>query len=95
MAEGLGISEPLCSPTYLYVIEYEGRLPLYHIDLYRVEEEEFFEELGLRELLYGTGISVVEWWSKFPVFFPEQAIRVSFTILPKGDRSIAVEGWRP
>lgn len=95
MAEGLGISEPLRSPTYLYVIEYEGRLPLYHIDLYRVEEEEFLEELGLRDLLYGNGVSVVEWWSKFPGFFPEQAIRVSFTILPEGDRSITVEGWHP
>ncbi len=77
------------------MIEYEGRIPLYHIDLYRVEEEEFLEELGLRELLYGSGVSVVEWWTKFSAFFPEQAIRVSFRILPGGDRSITVEGWHP
>lgn len=95
VAEGLGITEPIRSPTYLYLIEYVGKLPLYHIDLYRVEEEEFLDELGLRELLYGNGVSIVEWWTKFPEFFPKQSIRVSFIILPHGDRSIAVEGWNP
>lgn len=93
VAEGLGIIEPIRSPTYLYVLEYEGKLPLHHIDLYRVEEEEFLEELGLRDLLFGKGVSVVEWWSKFPAFFPAQAIRVTFSILPEGGRSITVEGW--
>ncbi|MCX7788609.1 MAG: tRNA (adenosine(37)-N6)-threonylcarbamoyltransferase complex ATPase subunit type 1 TsaE [Spirochaetes bacterium] len=95
VAEGLGIVEPLLSPTYLYVVPYEGKLPLYHIDLYRVEDEEFLEELGLRELLHGNGVSIVEWWSKFPAFFPEHGIRVTLTILPEGNRSITIKGWYP
>ncbi|GAB4375380.1 MAG: hypothetical protein Kow009_10690 [Spirochaetales bacterium] len=88
----MGILEPVRSPSYLYILEYDGNIPLYHIDLYRVEEEEFLEELGLRELLYGNGVSIVEWWTRFPQFFPDEAIRVAFSILPKGDRSITIEG---
>ncbi len=74
------------------MVEYEGKIPLYHIDLYRVEEEDFLDELGLRELLYGNGVSIVEWWTKFPEFFPEKAIRVTLAILAEGNRSIKIEG---
>jgi tRNA threonylcarbamoyladenosine biosynthesis protein TsaE len=62
IASGLGISEPVNSPTFTILQVYEtGRLPLYHFDVYRIEEPEEMEEVGLQEYLYGDGVAVLEW----------------------------------
>lgn len=62
IARGLGINTPVTSPTFLLLQEYqEGRMPLYHFDLYRLGEEADLFELGFEEYLYGDGVSIVEW----------------------------------
>ena len=61
IARGLGIEEYAASPSFVVVREYRGRLPLYHIDLYRIDRLEEVMELGLDDYLYGHGVSVVEW----------------------------------
>ncbi len=62
VAEGLGITEPITSPTFPILTPYEGgRLPLYHFDLYRLDEYEEFFSLGGEEYLYGDGVTMVEW----------------------------------
>ncbi|HOV39561.1 MAG TPA: tRNA (adenosine(37)-N6)-threonylcarbamoyltransferase complex ATPase subunit type 1 TsaE [Spirochaetales bacterium] len=93
IAEGLGIEEALRSPTYTYIIEYEGKVPLYHIDLYRVDEYDFIEELGLRDLLNGEGICLVEWGEKFRDFFPPYSIQITLSILSGGEREISIQRW--
>ncbi len=67
IARGLGIpeSEPIVSPTYTLMNLYEGRLPLYHFDLYRLSDPGELEELGMEEYLPGEGVAVVEWADRF------------------------------
>src|SRR6266704_3230966 len=68
MAEGLevGTGAWIRSPTFTLINEYHGRLPVYHIDLYRVGSREELEGLNLREYLYSDGVSVVEWFEHLP-----------------------------
>ena len=61
-AEGLGIEEPVSSPTFTILQIYEeGRLPLYHFDVYRIEEPEEMEEVGFDDYVYGDGVCLIEW----------------------------------
>ena len=64
IAHGLGIKQYAFSPSFVLIREYYGRLPLYHIDLYRLNNVEEIDELGLEEYLYGNGICVIEWAKK-------------------------------
>lgn len=61
LAKGLGIDEPITSPTFTIVNEYEGRLPLYHFDVYRIADSGEMYEVGFDEYVYGEGVSVIEW----------------------------------
>lgn len=69
---GLGIQEPINSPTFTIVQVYEeGRLPFYHFDVYRIEEEELFE-IGFEEMIDGEGVSLIEWADRIRDSLPEQ-----------------------
>ena len=62
LAKGLGIEEPINSPTFTIIQEYhEGRIPLYHFDVYRIGDVSEMDELGYEEYFYGEGVCVVEW----------------------------------
>jgi len=77
IAEALGISRAVKSPTYTLIKEYtDGKFPLYHMDLYRLEDSED-EDLGLDDYFYGEGITVVEWGSFMKEDLPEEFIAVS------------------
>lgn len=76
VAKGLGIGEPVCSPTFTILQEYEGRLPLYHFDVYRIEEPEEMEEIGYEDYFYGNGVCMIEWAELIKELLPEHAITV-------------------
>lgn len=81
IAEGLGVKEPVQSPTFTIIREYRsGRLPLYHFDVYRIDDLEEMYELGYEEYFYGDGLCVVEWADKIEELLPEDAkiIRLSY-----------------
>lgn len=62
VAEGLGITEPICSPTFTIVQVYEdGRMPFYHFDVYRIADVEEMDEIGYEDYFYGNGLVMVEW----------------------------------
>ena len=76
-AEGLGIEEPVSSPTFTILQIYEeGRLPLYHFDVYRIEEPEEMEEVGFDDYIYGEGVCLIEWANRIEEILPEETIYV-------------------
>ncbi len=72
-ALGLEIDEHITSPTFTIVHEYEGRLPLYHFDVYRISDEYEMEEIGYEEYFYGDGVCLIEWANIIPEIIPEYA----------------------
>ena len=93
IARGLGIEEELTSPSYAIISEYEclvgsEKLPVYHIDAYRLEGGDDFSAIGGEEIVFGNGISVIEWSERIPDFIPSGAYRVDFEILGENKRSV-------
>lgn len=72
LAQGLGVKGAVTSPSFTLIQEYQGCYPLYHIDLYRLEDPEEIWDLGLEEYLFGAGITVVEWGERLAPFVPER-----------------------
>lgn len=89
LAKGLGVEEYVDSPTFSILKIYEGRMPLYHMDVYRLEEDNA-EELGLEEYLYGDGVSLVEWPSRIASLLPKETIFIEIEALPSGNRAITI-----
>ncbi|MFQ5735317.1 MAG: tRNA (adenosine(37)-N6)-threonylcarbamoyltransferase complex ATPase subunit type 1 TsaE [Thermodesulfobacteriota bacterium] len=94
MARGLGSRGFVKSPSFTIINIYEkGRLPLYHIDLYRIGRVEEFYEVGLEEFIYGKGISVIEWADKLPSLLRECTHIVRFSYgTGENERTIVIEG---
>ena len=97
-ARGLGITEPIVSPTFTILHGYEGgRLPLWHFDVYRIEDAEEMYEIGFEDCFYGDGVSLVEWASRVKEIIPGDAVHVRIEKnLEKGFdyRRITVSGLR-
>ena len=74
-ARGLGVEGPVNSPTFTILQQYEdGRLPLYHFDVYRIGDVEEMEEIGYEDCFYGQGVCLVEWPSLVREILPEEAL---------------------
>ena len=77
LAAGLGITEPVSSPTFTIVQIYEeGRLPLYHFDLYRIGDVEEMDEIGYEDYFYGEGVCLIEWANLIEEILPEHLTEV-------------------
>lgn len=74
IAKGMGIEEHITSPTFTIVNEYEGPVPLYHFDVYRISEEEELHDIGYEEYFFGKAACVVEWANLIPNLMPEEAL---------------------
>ena len=72
LAKGLGIDEPITSPTFTIVNEYSGRLPLYHFDVYRIGDVEEMDEIGYEDYFYGDGVCLIEWANLIEEILPEE-----------------------
>ena len=98
LAKGLGIEEPVNSPTFTIVQVYEeGRLPLYHFDVYRIGDIEEMDEIGYEDYFYGEGVCLIEWADLIRELLPEQMCRVTIEKdLEKGFdyRKITLEGFK-
>ncbi len=96
VARGLGIQEPVNSPTFTIIQEYpEGRLPFYHFDVYRIGDVEEMEEIGYDDYFFGEGVCLIEWARLIEEILPEQVISVTIEKnLEKGFdyRKITIEG---
>jgi len=93
LAEGLGINpREVISPTFVLIREYDGRIPLYHIDAYRVQSPQELLEVGIEEYFRRGGIVVIEWGEKVRAIAPSEAIKVHFEILERDRRRIRLQG---
>ena len=91
IALGLGVHEPVTSPTFTIVSEYQGRLTLYHIDAYRLSASEDFYEIGGEEMLYGDGVCVIEWANIISDALPQDCIRISISVQEDGSRLFTIQ----
>ena len=79
-AEGIGIGEPVSSPTFTIVQVYEtGRMPLYHFDVYRIADVEEMEEIGYENYFFGNGVCLVEWAELISEILPDHCIDVTIS----------------
>ena len=88
IAWGLGIKEYAASPSFMLVRELYGRLPLYHIDLYRLDHIEEIVDLGLDDYIYGKGVCVVEWAEKGLGVLPEEHMLIQIDYLSDSERRL-------
>jgi len=91
IAWGLGIEGYAASPSFVLINQYRGRLPLYHIDLYRLDSIEEVTELGLDDYLYGNGVCVVEWAEKAWAVLPNENLTVEMSFFSDTSRSITLK----
>jgi tRNA threonylcarbamoyladenosine biosynthesis protein TsaE len=91
IALGLGIGDYITSPSFVLIREYQGRLPLYHIDLYRLDKTEEILDLGLDDYLSGQGVCVVEWADKALDLFPKERLLITLYHLDETRRALHLE----
>jgi tRNA threonylcarbamoyladenosine biosynthesis protein TsaE len=107
LAKGLGVAQERAvrSPSFVLIHRYQGRVPVYHVDLYRLERPTEIADIGLRELLGGDGVAVIEWADKLDASLPLERLDITLehqmeetrliTINPRGARyRQLIERWQ-
>lgn len=89
IAQGLGVKQNITSPTFTIVKEYDGELPLYHMDAYRLEHSD--EDIGFEEYFDGDGISVIEWAKFIDTYLPEFRLNIGFQYVNEHERLLTFE----
>lgn len=92
IARSLGVTEEITSPTFTLISVYEGNLPLYHMDVYRLAGIEDFSDLGPEEMLYGDGVCIIEWSEKVMSELPKNSIIITLSA-ENEKRTITIENW--
>jgi len=95
IARGLGITDYVLSPSYVLVRELHGRLPLYHVDLYRLDRLEEISELGLDDYFYGKGVSVIEWAEKGLPLLPTDCLLIELEYISDNERRLHLKPHGP
>lgn len=92
LAAAMGVREPITSPTFNILLVHPGTIPLYHIDLYRLERAAQLEDVDYFGTLEADGVTFVEWGDRFPEAAPAEYVSVTISILGDAEREIHVEG---
>lgn len=92
IGKGLGVKNPrrINSPTFVLIKEYGARIPMYHLDLYRLDRLQDIEALAVAEYIYGDGVIIIEWAEKMKKILPKQHIAVRFIIKGENEREIKI-----
>jgi len=95
IARGLGIKkDEIISPTFVLIRQYpEGRLPLYHFDLYRLKDDNDILGLGYQEYLYGVGLAVIEWADRLKYLLPKEYLKVQLLVKDERARVMKFEAF--
>jgi len=92
LAVGLGVTEPVTSPTFNILLVHEGRLPLYHIDLYRLDSAVQLEDIDYFGTLESGGVTAVEWGDRFAEAAPPDRVAIGLHIVGDRERRVEMEG---
>jgi tRNA threonylcarbamoyladenosine biosynthesis protein TsaE len=94
IVRGLGVGEEhyIGSPTFTLINEYAGRMPVYHLDFYRIETPAEIVNLGLEEYLHGEGVAVIEWADKIESLLPEDHVMITLQYIDPTVRTLEIEG---
>lgn len=94
LARGAGVAStvPVTSPTFVILQTYPGRLPVYHLDFYRLAAEQELEEIGYHELLEGPGICLVEWFARLPGADPGRGLIIDIAVKDINRRCLRLQG---
>ncbi len=79
LVRALGVSEPISSPTFTIVNCYEGRIPIYHFDVYRIGDCDEMYDIGYEEYIYGEGLSIIEWPEKIKEILPQKRYDITIS----------------
>ncbi len=90
LAEGLNLKHKATSPSFIIVNEYPGKIPLFHIDLYRLEDEKSIEDLGIEEYYEKGGIVAIEWAERLGKNLPPKARKIKIETLSENKRKITI-----
>ena len=93
IAESLGVTDTITSPTFCLISEYSGKMPLYHMDVYRLDGGEDFINLGTDDMIYGEGVFIIEWSEKIMDELPKKTIILKLEPQEDGSRIITIENW--
>ncbi len=91
LAEGVGVDRKawVRSPSFTLINEYDGRVPVFHIDLYRISDMREMEDLNLREYLFSEGVSVIEWFDHLPAGEVKEYLQIAFDYADGNKRKLA------
>ena len=92
IAKELGVKGYIVSPTFTIIKEYEGRLPFYHMDVYRIDSEDDMYDLGYDEYIYSEGVTVIEWSKLIEGILPEERIKIEIKRINDTKREINIDG---
>ena len=95
ICQGLGVTDPVASPAFVIINEYQGRLPVYHFDLYRIKSIEELYQLGCEEYFYGFGVCLIEWAERAEGLLPGDSIRISLRWKAESRREIVLKDRVP
>ena len=93
IAQALGVKDTITSPTFCLISEYEGSMPLYHMDVYRLDGSEDFINLGVEDMLYGDGVCIIQWSEKVMSELPARTITILLEAGDDGTRTITIQNW--
>lgn len=94
VASGLGIGGPVTSPTFNILLSYvDGKLPLFHFDLYRLDTSDQLEDIGYYETVDGPGATFIEWGEKFPDALPYGYLEIDITVNSNGIRTVQAHSF--
>ena len=93
-ARGMGIQEHITSPTFTIIQEYEGTIPLYHFDVYRIDDPLELEEIGYEEYFFGKGITIIEWADMIKDLIPEESFWIEIRRESPTTRRVIIRGQR-
>lgn len=92
IAKEFGVNEYITSPTFNIIKEYEGKLPFYHMDVYRIDLEDDMYDLGYDEYIYSEGVTIIEWSHKIIGILPDERINIEIQRLDDTRRIITING---